>query len=87
MSMRKLAVAAIGLSMLVLGPAATLTAPELAQADPMTCSVGCDIVRNVEESQCRVQVPPVPSGDDMLEYGSCMIDATFNWVGCREACT
>jgi hypothetical protein len=86
MSMRKLAVAAIGLCMLVLGPAATLTAPEPAQADSMTCTQTCNVILETDQLQCRMRLPPVPSEDDMFEYGSCMVDASLEWFDCWDIC-
>ena len=87
MLMKKLAIAAIGLSLFALGPAATLATPEPARADPPTpCQTSClnNLVR--DRNQCAARVPPLPSQDDMIDYGWCMVLADVTYDDCNLAC-
>ena len=84
---RKLAVAAIGLSLFGLGPAATLVGAEPARADPPSpCQATCINNRVADRNRCAARVPPLPSQDDMIEYGWCMVAADVASDDCNLAC-
>lgn len=86
MLMKKLAIGAIGLSLFLLGPAATLVGPEPARADDPACQIICDMIHTHEQNECYRKLPPLPTTDDQYELFVCLDAADWVYADCSGTC-